>query len=84
MEKKKFADTPTAELKKNHKTLAAITGMFVGMLLVLAALNLYLAIKNRATATAIIPIALMPIALINFKNLKNIKAEIKARELAGV
>ena len=84
MEKHRFADTSTDELKKKQKALAAITGIFMGMLLVLVAVNIYSITKKGFTASVIIPLTLMPIALINFKNLKDIKAEIKSRELSEI
>ena len=84
MEKQTLATTSIEELKKNHKLLGTITAAFFGLLLLLIIVNLFLYINKWLTASAIVPRALLPIALIiamvNLKKLKDIQAEIKTRE----
>ena len=81
METKKFEEMSNEELLKNEKMISAVTYTLVGMLLLLFGLGIFLTFKKGFTALTVVPIALLPIVVINFSNIKKIKAERKLRGL---
>lgn len=80
MKQTKISDTTTEALFKQQKAIKAITYLRAGTLYVLFGLIIYLTIRDGFNALTIIPIALLPILLLNFNNLKEIKKELKSRE----
>ncbi|MEZ7527113.1 redox-active disulfide protein 2 [Cloacibacterium normanense] len=79
MKNEKLTDKSTEELKKTEKSLKAITGILLGSLIVLFGLSLYINFTKGFTPLTIIPIALLPIAIVNFNTINNIKKEINSR-----
>lgn len=82
MKEKKFSETSTEELQRTKKTLQTITGILLGALIVLIALSLYITFTKGFTALLIIPLALLPIAILNFLTVKKINKEIESRKKA--
>ncbi|MBB2143894.1 redox-active disulfide protein 2 [Pedobacter sp. LMG 31464] len=81
MSKKSLSELSNEELLKNEKTLKTITAMLAGAILVLFIINIVLAFKKGFSALSAVPIALLPIVIINFSSLKEMKKEIKSRNL---
>lgn len=81
MAEKKIEDMSNEELLKNEKTISAVTYTLAGMLLLLFGLGIFLTFKKGFTALTVVPIALLPIVIINFSNIKKIKTERKLRNL---
>ncbi|WP_316782541.1 redox-active disulfide protein 2 [Pedobacter frigiditerrae] len=81
MSKKSLSELSNEELLKNEKTLKTITSMLAGAILLLFIVNIFLAFKKGFSALSAVPIALLPIVIINFNSLKEMKKEIKARNL---
>lgn len=80
MKAKPLSEYTTQELTQKLKALKTVTSIFAGTLIVLFAINLYQSIMDKFTALSIIPIALMPILVINIASISKIKAELKSRE----
>lgn len=81
MKNKGLKELSNEELLKNEKSLKTITGMLAGALLVLLIINIFLAFKKGFSALSVVPIALLPILIVNFGSLKEMKKEIKSRNL---
>lgn len=77
---KNLSDKSTEELVKSKKTIQVLTSLLAGALLLLFIVNIILSLKKGFSALFIIPIALMPIVIINLSNLKEINSELKSRE----
>lgn len=69
----------TEELEKRAKTTKMATGLLLGILIVQFADSAYLTIKQGFNVFIIIPIAFLPLVILNFTNLKKIKEEIAKR-----
>ena len=70
----------TEELAKKAKTTKMVTGLLAGALLIEFAAGLYLTIKDGFSIFIVIPIAFLPILLINYQNIKKLNEEIARRE----
>lgn len=70
----------TEDLVKNEKMLKGITYGFAVILLFLLGINIFLVVKKGFGATQIVPIALLPILILNLNNLREIKKELKSRK----
>ena len=81
MSKKNLSELSDEELLKNAKTVKIITSMLAGAIVLLFIINIFLAFKKGFSAMSVIPIAFLPIVLVNVNSLKEIKKEIKARNL---
>lgn len=81
MKDKKFANISTEELQKKQKTIKLITGMLAGSLSILFFLTLYITITKEFTSLMIIPIALLPILLLNLNNISEINKVLKSRNV---
>lgn len=81
MNSKKPSEMSNEELLKTEKTLKPITYLLATCIAFLFIINIYLTFSNGFSASQIIPIALLPIVIINFKNLKEIKKEKELRKL---
>ncbi|RZK57782.1 MAG: redox-active disulfide protein 2 [Pedobacter sp.] len=81
MSKKNLSELSDEELLKNAKTVKMITSMLAGAIFLLFIINIFLAFKKGFSSLSVIPIALLPIVLININSLKEMKKEIKSRNL---
>jgi hypothetical protein len=79
MSKKKFSEMTTEELLKSEKSLKGVTYGFAVVLTFLFIINIYIALHKGFSATQVIPLALVPILILNLNTLKEIKKELKSR-----
>lgn len=70
----------TESLLKKQKLLKMITALLGGMLFVLLVLAIYISFKKGFSALVVVPIALMPIIMLNVISIKNIQKELRSRE----
>jgi len=78
--KKNFSEMSTEELIKTQKSLKIVTYLFGVVLLLLFGLNIYLIANKGFNASNVIPIALLPIFILNMNTLKEMKKELEARK----
>jgi hypothetical protein len=67
------------ELLKKAKALKAATTILGGMLVILAAASVYLTFLQGFSVFTALPIAFLPMLIINVSNLKKIQTEISSR-----
>ncbi|WP_312193199.1 redox-active disulfide protein 2 [Sphingobacterium sp.] len=67
------------ELQINRKTALVFTWMLTIMLLILLAMGIYTSVAKGFSTLMAIPFALSPIAILNFKRIKEINEELKVR-----
>ncbi|MBB4806533.1 hypothetical protein HNP38_001829 [Chryseobacterium defluvii] len=83
MKGKKIQEMSNEELLKHEKTVKTVTSLLCGALLVLFAATIFLNIvKKEFNPLTAVPIALLPILLININTLNEIKKEKKNRNLS--
>ncbi len=80
MKEKKLTELSIKELKKNEKNLKMILFAFIGVLFFIIGVIIYSIVKKGMTAIMIIPIILLPLLIIFYNNLNNIKSEIESRK----
>jgi Mn2+/Fe2+ NRAMP family transporter len=80
MLKKNLSDYTNEELIKREKTTTILTYMLAGSILLLFILNIIN--KKRVVSSMAVPFALLPIVMLNSKSLKDIKKELKNRNLS--
>ncbi|WP_396194296.1 redox-active disulfide protein 2 [Flavobacterium sp.] len=68
------------ELNKRAKMTKTATIMFGVVLLLQFAIGVYLTLKNGFNVFIIIPVAFLPLMIINMSSLKSIKDELAKRE----
>jgi len=78
--KKNFKEMTSEELVKTQKSLKTVTYLFGVVLLFLFGLNIFLVANKGFSASNVIPIALLPIFILNMNTLKEIKKELEARK----
>lgn len=81
MKSKKPVEMTNEELLKNKKTFSVVTYTLAAMLLLLFGLSIYNSFTKGFSALNVVPIALMPIVIINLNSIAEINKEIKARKL---
>lgn len=81
MQTNKLKDQSTEDLQKQAKSIRTITYMLSGALLLLFILNIFVTIKKGFSAISAVPVALLPIVIVNVNNLNAIRKELKSREL---
>jgi len=80
MKSKSLNEMSAEELLKQEKSIKIATGMLAGMLLLLLVMGIYLTFKKGSYAAFIvIPMALLPIVILNVTSLKKIKSELNTR-----
>jgi hypothetical protein len=80
MENKKLQELSTEDLQKQEKSLKMLTALLTTALLIVFITALYTTIQKGFTTLLIIPIALLPIAILNYNNLTAIKKELNERK----
>ncbi|WP_278554832.1 redox-active disulfide protein 2 [Elizabethkingia bruuniana] len=80
MKNENFSDLSTEDLLKRQKTIKPLTILFIGTLVVLLVLSIFISIKKGFTALLVVPFTLSPIAILNLNNLKSIQKEINSRK----
>jgi Na+-transporting methylmalonyl-CoA/oxaloacetate decarboxylase beta subunit len=80
MESNKLSELNTEALLKKYKLWKAMAGTLAGILLVCFIVLIYLSLKKGFSPLLIVPIALMPILILNITKINNIKKELNSRE----
>lgn len=80
MKKKDLSNLSTDFLQKKEKSIKAITGMLAITLMALFVISLYMTIRESFTPLLIVPIALLPILILNIKSINNINRELDSRK----
>ncbi len=80
MKAKNFTEMSTEKLLEQTKSVKALTGLLAGMLLILFCTGLFLSFNKGFNVFLIIPLALLPILILNINTLKEIKKELNSRE----
>ena len=80
MKKQDLSNLSTDFLHKKEKSMKAITAMLAITLIVLFAVSLYMTIMESFTPLLIVPIALLPILILNIKSINNINRELGSRK----
>ncbi|MEW7292216.1 redox-active disulfide protein 2 [Aquimarina sp. 2304DJ70-9] len=80
MKKEDLKKLSTEELLKKSTALKTVTSLLAGVLIVLLGVTVFNSIKTKTLdMLLVIPIALSTILFINYKQIKDIKTEIKSR-----
>jgi hypothetical protein len=67
------------ELTKRAKTTKMVTGILLGTIIVQFAAGIYLTIVQGFNVFIVIPIAFLPMVIVNYSSLKKINEEITKR-----
>ncbi|WP_284652057.1 hypothetical protein [Flavobacterium terrisoli] len=67
------------ELEKRAKTTKAASIMLAAVIALQFAIGIYLTFKNGFNVFIVIPLAFLPMLIVNFTNIKKIKEEIARR-----
>jgi len=78
--KRNFDEMTTEELIKTQKSLKTVTYLFGVVLLLLFGLNVFLVANKGFSASNVIPIALLPIFILNMNTLREMKKELESRK----
>lgn len=76
---KQLSEMSEAELKKNVRMLTIATAVIVASILIMVISAVFSYTKKGFTVYTVVPFAFLPIAIINFMNLKKVKAELASR-----
>lgn len=76
----KLSEQSNEELLKNKKALSTVTGVLVGMLIVLLIITIYSSITKGVFSPLIaVPFALSPMVIMNYQKIKEIRKELRSR-----
>jgi hypothetical protein len=78
--KKNYAEMSTEDLKKSIKTSTFVSGLLGGALLFSLILNIFIN-KKSIWDSIITPLCLLPILLVVYQPMKEMKKELKSREI---
>lgn len=67
------------ELNKRVKTTKLTTGILAGLLILQFAIGIYLTIKQGFNMFIVVPVAFLPILIVNYSNIKKLNEEIAKR-----
>jgi uncharacterized membrane protein YdbT with pleckstrin-like domain len=67
------------ELKKKASMLKVVVGIFSGMLILMTLIGVFLVTKQGFNVFAVLPIAFLPLLMVNLANLKKVNDELKTR-----
>ncbi|QRY55545.1 hypothetical protein [Sphingobacterium siyangense] len=77
MENNKITEIATEKLKERFRMLKVLTYTLAGVLLVSVIFNLF--VFKKAPSLMIVPLALLPIVIINMNNISQIRKELAKR-----
>ena len=82
MAKQNFSELSTEDLIKKQKTMSAMMGLLLGALtlIVLFIITRYEPINKGLTPLLAIPVALLPLLIICYRQLNSVNKELKSRE----
>jgi len=76
-----YSKLSTAELIKKIKLVKILFGVFIGMMLLLIGVSLYMVlIEKKSLTNLVIGIALLATLPMNIKNIKALEAELRLRK----
>jgi len=73
-------DELNAKVKSLKSITSSITSAFSGILLIMTFIGVFLSIRQGFRVFSVLPVAFLPLFIININNIKKIKEEIKSRE----
>jgi hypothetical protein len=80
MKKDNYSTFTLEELKQREKTQKTATGIFIGCVMVMVLAGIFITFKNGFGVFSIMPVAFLPLMIINIKNLKEIRSAIAQKE----
>ena len=81
MAKNNLNERSSEDLIKNKKALTVLTSMLAAMLVVIIVLALFQSKTNIMLPLIAVPLALSPIVIINYNQLRSINKELRSRNL---
>lgn len=81
MKKNNLSEKSSEDLVKTKQILSVITGMLAGALILIIVIALFQSNIKIMLPLMIIPLALSPIVIVNFIQIKSIAKELKSRNL---
>lgn len=81
MKDKKPTELSNEELIKEEKKINAVTIAFASILIISFAAILFLTIKKGFSALIVVPLGLFPLLIVCINKMKELKKEIKSRNL---
>jgi 1,4-dihydroxy-2-naphthoate octaprenyltransferase len=82
MKNEKLAELTDEQLIKSEKQIKGLVLVFAGVLIVLLVSIIFLASKKGFSGLTAVPLALIPILVINLNNWNELRKEKKARNLS--
>jgi len=80
MKKQDLSKFSTDTLKQKELILKIVLAIFLGVLLILIGLLIFMISKGEINPLIAVPITLFPVLLISLKQLKDIRTEIQSRQ----
>ncbi|MFY7839321.1 MAG: hypothetical protein ACOVP7_03545 [Lacibacter sp.] len=80
MAQRQLSEMSEEELKKNIKMMTVAVSVILVSILIMTVSAVYTYSKKGFSATTVLPLAFLPIAMMNIMNLKKIKAELASRK----
>ncbi|MCP9752062.1 hypothetical protein [Ferruginibacter sp. HRS2-29] len=81
MAKLNLSEISDQELLRNEKLLKTLIPVFITALVILFVSSIFLGLRKGFSALSVVPVALLPVLIINIKSRQEIRKEIKARNL---
>ena len=81
MKQQIFSELSTEALQTQLKSIKVITGILAFTLVLLFILSIISFLRKGFSPTLIIPFALSPILVVNYKNIMNMKKELESRKM---
>lgn len=80
MKENPYAKMTLDELNAKAKSLKSMTSIFSSLLLVMTFVGVFLSIRQGFSVFSVLPVAFLPLLVININSIKKIKEEIQSRE----
>ena len=77
---KQLSEMSVEELNQQQKSIKFVTGVMIGALIAMGAIGVFLTFQKGFSVFTILPVCFLPLAIINFKKLKEIREELRLRE----
>jgi 1,4-dihydroxy-2-naphthoate octaprenyltransferase len=72
------------ELKNKEKVQKTVTGIFMGSIIVMLIAGIYITVVGKAFSVfSVLPVAFLPLLIVNMNNMKQIKKAIELKEQQG-
>ncbi len=76
---KQLSEMSVEELNQQQKSLRFITGVMIGLVIGMGAVSAFSTFQKGFSVFTMLPVFFLPLAIINFKKLKEIKEELRLR-----